>query len=139
MVSDFNYKTVVPLRFTDFDSFGRANNAVYLTYFEIARANYWREVIHWDWTKLGIIVANAEITFVKPILMNDEIYAYVRTSDVGHTSFVVKYVLTRVVNGTEEICTTGSTVCVCFDYNSDQKATIPDYQRAKMLEFEALV
>ena len=139
MVSDFNYKTVVPLRFTDFDSFGRANNAVYLTYFEIARANYWREVIHWDWTKLGIIVANAEITFVKPILMNDEIYAYVRTSDVGHTSFVVKYVLTRVVNGTEEICTTGSTVCVCFDYNSDKKATIPDYQRAKMLEFEALV
>lgn len=139
MISDFNYKTVVPLRFTDFDSFGRANNAVYLTYFEIARANYWREVIHWDWTKLGIIVANAEITFVKPILMNDEIYAYVRTSDVGHTSFVVKYVLTRVVNGTEEICTTGSTVCVCFDYNSDQKATIPDYQRAKMLEFEALV
>ena len=139
MISDFNYKTVVPLRFTDFDSFGRANNAVYLTYFEIARANYWREVIHWDWTKLGIIVANAEITFVKPILMNDEIYAYVRTSDVGHTSFVVKYVLTRVVNGTEEICTTGSTVCVCFDYNIDQKATIPDYQRAKMLEFEALV
>lgn len=139
MISEFNYKTLIPLRFTDFDSFGHANNAVYLTYFEIARTNYWREVVNWDWRKLGIIIANAEITYIKPIRMHDELYAYVRTSYVGNTSFMLQYVLARIVNGAEEVCTTGSTVCVSYDYNTSQKAIIPDYQRAKMLEFEALV
>jgi acyl-CoA thioester hydrolase len=139
MISDFNYKTLIPLRFTDFDALGHANNAVYLTYFEIARTNYWREVVHWDWRKVGIIIANAEITYIKPILLNDQIYAYVRTSYVGNTSFMLQYVLARVVHGCEEVCTTGSTVCVSYDYNINQKTIIPDYQRAKMLEFEALV
>lgn len=126
------------MRFTDFDAFGHANNAVYLTYFEIARTNYWKEVIYWDWNTLGIIIASAEINYIKPVLLHDELYAYVRTSCVGNTSFTLEYILARVVNGLEEVCTTGNTVCVTYNYRTNQKASIPDYQRAKMLEFEAL-
>ena len=139
MISDFNYKTLIPLRFTDFDTFGHANNAVYLTYFEIARSNYWTEVIHWDWNAMGIIIASAEVRYITPIRLNDQLFAYVRTSNVGNTSFTLEYILARVINGTEEICTRGSTVCVTYDYSINQKTLIPDYQRAKMLEFEALV
>jgi acyl-CoA thioester hydrolase len=139
MLSEFNYKTVIPTRFPDFDAFGHANNAVYLTYFEIARTNYWREVIQWDFKKVGIIIASAAINYMKPIYQSDEIYSYVRTSYVGNTSFTLEYVLARIKNGAEEICATGSTVCVTYDYKTNQKALIPDYQRAKMLEFEALV
>ncbi|HXI00299.1 MAG TPA: thioesterase family protein [Sphingobacteriaceae bacterium] len=139
MNTAFNYKTLIPFRFTDFDTFGHANNAVYLTYFEIARSNYWREVIHWDWKSLGIIIANAEITYIKPVHQSDQLFAYVRTSYVGNTSFKLEYILVKLIHGVEEICTKGSTVCVAYDYKTQQKVSIPDYQRAKMLEFEALV
>ncbi|HEY1025372.1 MAG TPA: thioesterase family protein [Sphingobacteriaceae bacterium] len=135
----YKYKTSIPIRFNDFDALGHANNAVYLTYFEIARSAYWKEIIEWDWSETGVIIASAEIQFLKPIVLNDEIFAYVRTTHLGTTSFTLEYALVRSVNGAEEICTTGSTVCVSFDYITNQKAPIPEGYRSRMLEFEALV
>lgn len=135
----YKYKTAIPLRFNDFDALGHANNAVYLTYFELARSAYWKEVIQWNWSEMGIIIASAEIQFLKPIFLDDEIFAYVRTSRVGTTSFILEYALVTFKDGKEEICTTGSTVCVSFDYTTNLKAPIPDDYRSKMLEFEALV
>lgn len=138
--SSYKYKTAIPTRFNDFDALGHANNAVYLTYFEMARSSYWREIIQWDWSEMGIIIATAEIQFLKPILLNDEIFAYVRTSHVGNTSFTLEYTLVKLNHqGEEEICTVGSTVCVSFDYTINRKAAIPDVYRSRMLEFEALV
>ncbi|HEY0897945.1 MAG TPA: thioesterase family protein [Sphingobacteriaceae bacterium] len=139
MIKGYKYRTPISTRFNDFDIFGHANNAVYLTYFEMARSAYWEEIIKWDWNAMGIIIAKAEITFLKPILLNDRIQAYVRTSKVGTTSFVLEYVLTKISGNDEEICTTGSTVCVSFDYKKNEKAPIPAPQLSRMTEFEALV
>lgn len=134
----FHYKTGIPIRFADIDAFGHVNNAVYLTYFEIARTNYWNEVIKWDWNSMGIIIGKAEINYLEPISLKDEIFAYVRTSRLGKSSFDVDYVLVKLKNGIEELCTTGSTVCVTFNYLDNQSAPIPEWQRIKMQEFEAL-
>ncbi len=41
---DFHYLTPFDVRFRDLDSLGHVNNAVYLTYFEIARIGYWRKL-----------------------------------------------------------------------------------------------
>ena len=138
LLHDFHYKTPIPVRFADIDAFGHVNNAVYLTYFEIARSSYWNEVVHWDWDKMGIIIGRAEINYLKPISLNDQVFAYVRTSRIGKSSFDLDYALVIMHNGAEEICTTGSTVCISFDYLLNISATIPDAHRAKMKEFEAL-
>lgn len=137
-IEGYNYKTSIPIRFADIDAFGHVNNAVYLTYFEIARSIYWKEVIKWDWDKLGIIVRKSEIEYLKPILLHDEIYAYVRTSRIGNSSFDVEYVLVRKINDKEEVCTTGFTSCVTYDYALNKPAPIPAYQKNKMKDFEAL-
>ena len=137
-LSEFNYKTPIAIRFADIDAFGHVNNAVYLTYFEIARSSYWNEVVHWDWDKMGIIIGRAEINYLKPIGLNDVVFAYVRTSRIGKSSFDLDYILVKVKNGDEEICTTGSTVCVSFDYLLNTSAAIPEKHRLKMQEFEAL-
>ncbi len=50
-LSNYKYKTPIPIRFSDMDAFGHVNNAIYLTYFEIARSNYWRDIIGWDWNE----------------------------------------------------------------------------------------
>ena len=137
-LNGFHYKTAIAVRFADIDAFGHVNNAVYLTYFEIARSSYWDEVVHWDWTQMGIIIGRAEINYLKPIELNDRVLAYVRTSRVGNSSFDVDYALVKIVNGEEVLCTTGSTSCVTFDYRLNASAAIPDAHRIKMLEFEAL-
>lgn len=139
MIPGYNFRTPVPTRFNDFDLFGHANNAVYLTYFEMARSAFWQEIIQWDWDAMGIILARAEIQYLKPILLNDPVQAYVRTSKVGTTSFVLEYTLTRGTGDNEEICTTGSTVCVSYDYTKNEKAPIPPAQLSRMMEFDALV
>ena len=138
ILNDFHYKTPIPIRFADIDAFGHVNNAIYLTYFEIARSSYWDEVVHWDWDKMGIIIGRAEINYLKPIGLNDRIFAYVRTSRIGNSSFDLDYALVKMSNGTEQLCTTGSTVCVTFDYLLNTSANIPEAHRLKMQEFEAL-
>jgi len=137
-LSGFHYKTSIPVRFADIDAFGHVNNAVYLTYFEIARSSYWNEVVHWDWEKMGIIIGRAEINYLKPIGLNDQVSAYVRTARVGNSSFDLDYALVKLSNGEEILCTTGSTACITFDYQLHTSAPIPEAHRLKMLEFEAL-
>lgn len=135
---EYNYKTLIPVRFADIDAFGHVNNAVYLTYFEIARSKYWHEVVQWDWNELGIIIAKAEINYIKPLILEDELFAYVRTARIGNTSFDLDYTLVRTVNGNEEICATGKTVCVAYNYGLNEPAPIPETRRIKMQEFEAI-
>lgn len=137
-IEGYHYKTSIPIRFADIDAFGHVNNAIYLTYFEIARSVYWKEIIQWDWNSIGIIVRRSEIDYIKPIVLTDEIYAYVRTSRIGISSFDLDYILVKKVNGQEEICTKGRTHCVTYDYLSNKSAPIPAYQRMKMQDFEAL-
>ncbi len=137
-IKGYHYKTLIPIRFADIDAFGHVNNAIYLTYFEIARSIYWKEVVKWDWNAIGIIVRRSEIEYIKPIILDDEIYAYVRTSRIGNSSFDIEYILVKKVNGKEEMCTTGLTQCVTYDYQLSKSAPIPEYQKIKMHSFEAL-
>jgi acyl-CoA thioester hydrolase len=130
----FQYKTLIPIRFADIDAFGHVNNAIYLTYFEIARSTYWEEVIKWDWDEVGIIIRRSVVDYLKPILLTDEIYTYVKTSRIGTSSFDLDYIIVKIVDGKEEICTSGQTLCVTFDYKTNKPVPIPVYQRHKMEE-----
>ena len=131
-VDGYHYKTSIPLRFADIDSFGHVNNAIYLTYFEIARSCYWKEVIEWDWDLAGIIIRRSIVDYLKPIILTDEIYTYVKTSRIGTSSFDLDYIIVKIVDGKEGICTTGQTLCVTFDYKTNKSVPIPASQRLKM-------
>jgi acyl-CoA thioester hydrolase len=132
-IEGFKYKIKIPIRFADIDAFGHVNNAIYLTYFEIARSSYWDEIIEWNWDELGIIIRRSLVDYLKPIHLNDEIYAYVKTSRIGNSSFDLDYILVKIIDGREEICTSGQTICVTFDYKSKLSVPIPEKQRNKMI------
>jgi len=134
LADGFKYKTLIPIRFADIDAFGHVNNAIYLTYFEIARSTYWDEVIEWDWNEVGIIIRRSVVDYLKPIILTDEIYTYVKTSRIGTSSFDLDYIIVRIVDGKEEVCTTGQTLCVTFDYKTNKPVPIPVFQRHKMEE-----
>jgi len=135
-LSDYNYKTPITIRFSDIDAVGHVNNAVYLTYFEDARLNYWREAINWNLRLRGIIVGRSEVNYLKPITLDDIIFCYVRTTRIGNSSFDIMHVLVRVTPNGEEICTTGKTVCISYDYSSNKSIPIPSAERHRMIEYD---
>jgi acyl-CoA thioester hydrolase len=135
-LADYKYRAPIQIRFSDLDFYGHVNNAVYLTYFEIARSYYWKDVIKWDWNHNGIILARSEVNYLKPITRADEIACYVRTTRIGNSSFDVMHVLVKITPEGEEICTTGKTVCISYDYSVHKPVKIPAEQRKRMIAYD---
>ncbi|UOE46348.1 acyl-CoA thioesterase [Mucilaginibacter sp. SMC90] len=135
-LTDYKYKTSIPIRFSDIDSFGHVNNAVYLTYFEIARIGYWKEIINWDWSTTGIILGRSEINYLKPLTVQDNIACYVRTIRIGNSSFDMMHVLVKITPNGEEIVTTGKTVCISYDYSANKSVPIPSSERHRMINYD---
>jgi acyl-CoA thioester hydrolase len=137
VLKQFKYKTEIPIRFSDMDMFGHANNAVYLTYFEQARSNYWNDIIKWGWKKTGIIVAKAEVNYIKPIVLDEQIFAYVKTSRLGNSSWDIEYVLVCLKDdGKESLRTHGKSVQVAIDYQTNKPTPIPADERTLMKSYD---
>ena len=135
-LSDYKFKTPIAIRFSDIDAVGHVNNAVYLTYFEEARLSYWRDAIHWNLREDGVIVGRSEVNYLKPILLQDEIACYVRTTRIGNSSFDIMHILVKITPNGEEICTTGKTVCISYDYAANKSIPIPAIERQRMIEYD---
>lgn len=136
ILTGFNFKTLIPTRFSDMDMFGHANNAVYLTYFEQARSDYWRDILNWDWKTHGIVIVKSEVEYLHPIMLEDKISIYVRTSKVGNSSFEINYVIVSDNNGEETLKTIGKTKQVVIDYSTKKPTAIPKEAREKMVIFD---
>lgn len=137
-IDSFKYKTAIEMRFADFDMMGHVNNAVYFTYLEIARTKYWKQAIGWDWKKTGVVIGNATLKYLAPIHLEDKVSIYVRTSRIGTRSFDLEYMIVKLKNSEEVVCSKGKTTCVAFDYQTKTSASIPLEERNKMMAFEQL-
>ena len=123
---------VVPWQviFRDLDAFGHVNNAVYLTYFEWARARLWFEMTGGDAPgDISFIVARAEIDFKAPIVL-EPIEIAVRVGAMRTTSFDTHYEI-RNRNG-KQIAATGKVIVVLFDWKRNAKTAITDELREKV-------
>ena len=135
-LSEYKFKLPISIRFSDIDAVGHVNNATYLTYFEDARLHYWKDAIGWDFQKCGIIVGRSEINYLKQVTLFDKINCYVRVVRIGNSSFDVMHVLSKETATGEEICTTGKTVCICYDYSAKKSIPIPEAERNRMIDYD---
>ena len=122
---------VVPWQviFRDVDAFGHVNNAVYLTYFEWARAQMWFDLAGGSLpTDIGFIVARAECDFRQQVAM-EPIDICVRIGEMGTTSFETLY---EIRKGSGEVAATGRVVVVLFDWKTQSKMPIGDELRQRM-------
>ena len=118
----------IQVRFADIDAMGHVNNAVFLHYFEQGRIQFFKEVIdsEWDWNKYGLIVARNEIDYLKPVLLEDEIYITGKLGAFGNKSFQMHMHLFKQTTKGEESCVKGLVTLVCFDYELKQTIPIPE-------------
>ena len=116
--------------FRDLDAFGHVNNAVYLTFFEWARASLWFELTGGTSpSDISFIMARAEIDFKAPIVL-EPIEIAVRIGAMRTTSFDTLYEI-RNRNG-KQIAATGRVVVVLFDWKRHEKTPITDDLRDKV-------
>jgi acyl-CoA thioester hydrolase len=95
-----NFSIHFTVRFRDVDVLGHVNNAVYFTYMESARTEYWLKTFGGQsLIDLNFIVVHAECDFKKPAHFGDEIEVTIRTSSIRNSSFVWDYEIKDAKSG----------------------------------------
>jgi acyl-CoA thioester hydrolase len=131
------HKTPIQIRFKDVDRLGHVNNANHITYFELARVDYFNSImgdIKIDWESESLILAKIEMEYKQPILLEDKVYAYTWISRLGSKSFDMSCSIVRVINGEEVEAAKGLAIIVCFNYKTNQSILIPETWKKKMME-----
>lgn len=121
------HTTPIQIRFSDIDSMGHVNNAVYLNYFEYARMIYINDLVggKWDWINKGMLLANNNVDYLKPVHISDKVEIETRCKKIGNKSFVLEYNLYVLSEGNRIKCTQGTSTLVCYNYNKQETISVP--------------
>ena len=120
----------IDLRFTDYDMQGHINNAVYLTFFEIARHHAWMAISKNNET-LPFIMAEANVRYVSQARWGDPVTVEISVTEVRTKAWVWAY---RVMTGDDDrLIAEGRTVHVMYDYAAQRTVPIPDAIRAALV------
>lgn len=89
-MSDFAVETTVQVRYRDLDTLGHVNNAVYASYLEQARSEYFDSIAGVGIGDGQLVIARVELDYRSPILLEDG-EATVGTSvvDLGGSSLTM--------------------------------------------------
>ena len=121
-------------RFRDIDALGHVNNAVYFTYMEQARTEYYLKIANAK--RLGeieFILASAKCDFRSPVAFGETVVLRVWPTRLGDASFTLRYELRVKEDG--RLAAEGESVQVAYDYEARRSKPIPEYFR-KALEAE---
>lgn len=126
----FAMKTQV--RFFDLDGMGHVNNAVFLTYCELARMDYFR--VHYsinDPSDFPFIIARAEVDYLRPLSLSEQ-YVNVRmgVARMGDKSWDFEYEVSSASG--DVVYARIKTVQVAYDYKAGRTMAIPADLRAHL-------
>jgi acyl-CoA thioester hydrolase len=132
-------KFAIQIRWRDLDALGHVNNAVYLTYFELARLAYIRALLGADTPRdprtllpydFKFILAEVTCHYRSPAALNDQLAATIWVSQVGRKSFVFEYRIKDEVTG--RLVAEGCSTQVWFDYAANESRPVPTEIVARM-------
>lgn len=138
-MADFRFYHPIEVRYGDLDPQGHVNNASYLTYLEQSRIAYIRKLGLWasdTFLDVGIILADAQISFQKPILFHDHIQVGVKIAHLGNKSMTMQHQIKGSDN--DEVFASANTVLVTYDYRRHTTILIPENWRTTIQAFENL-
>ena len=142
LAGDFAHTVAIEVRFADTDAMGHVNNAVYLTYCEMARIRYWTDVTG-EPVAAGhegaesLILAEARITYRAPVFHTETVTVETRATHIGRSSFLLEHRLTaRGASGGSRLVATSDSVMVRYDYRTDRPAPLSDTSSTAIEAFE---
>jgi acyl-CoA thioester hydrolase len=128
------YRVPIPIRFADVDALGHVNNAVFLTYMEVARTTFWAERIgEVRVQEIDFVLARVEIDYRRPVLFGDSLSCDLWLEKIGRSSFTVGY--TFLVDA--GIVAEARSVQVFVDLATGAPKPVPDSFRERVRDFLA--
>ena len=138
----FGRRATVELRFADTDAMGHVNNAVYLTFVESARVDWWNaatgeSLVREAGRAQGLILAEADIAFRSPLFFGETVVIETRASHIGRTSLGLDHRLTASrPDGPIRLVATCRSVIVRYDYAVETPVSWPPELIARIEAFE---
>ena len=133
-LNKFRFSHVIQVRYSDMDMLGHANNAVYLTYLELARLHYFEHVSRHQRQHIGLVLAHATMDFRIPITFDMEPVVRMRTSALGTTSMTMENLITDVPGN--QVYYSATTVLVAIDTNTGRPVPIAEEEKQKIIDYE---
>lgn len=128
------YETDIPLRFGDIDAMGHVNNAVTLTLFELGRVKFFAEILGARGVEdITFILAEANVRYRIPILLQDRVKLRMYVSDVSRSSFRFICTLFDPENG--RVYTEAETIQVMYDYKTGKSRPIDPESLQKLKDY----
>ncbi len=123
------FSTDIQMRFRDIDGMGHVNNAVYLSYTELARTQFYMKIAKKERLEdIDFILAHVDIDFESQAQWGDEIQVSVWPSKIGRSSFTLSYEIAEKKG--RRVLARAKSVLVAYDYNTHKPKRIPEDFRA---------
>lgn len=131
-MDEYGHTTEIETRFRDLDTNGHVNNAVYVSYLEQARAEYFDDVIGVPLADAEIVLARLTLEYDAPISLGDAVTVHTRVPDLGESSFVMEY----AVEAGDRSAATARTTIVPFDPEAETARQLPEAWRDAIRDHE---
>ena len=122
-------------RFRDTDAMGHINNAVYVTYIEVARQEYWRAFTNnQNYKSVPFILARVEVDFRSEAFMHEMLELCIRCSFIGGKSFGFEYAIRELTS--QRLVVAARSVQVMYDYTTKTSVLFPPELKLQLEAFE---
>ena len=141
---DFRFRHPIEIRYNVTDALGHVNNAVYFSYFEMARSGYYLEVVGHpfgtgpDAQRRTFVIAEAHIAYRQPAFYGEPLHCATRVGWVSRSAFSFEYRLEVAASdlGRARVVADGSTVQVFYDLERGRPMRTPPDLVAQLEAYE---
>jgi len=136
------YKFFIPIkvRYSDLDAQWHVNHTRFLTYIEQARLEYLQHLGLFDgksFLDLRVIIADIHVSYIKPIVLGQNVRVGTRTAKIGNKSIMFEYILEDEDSG--KMLAKGEVITVAYNFRNQETVPVPPEWRSKIGEFEGRI
>ncbi|MFI3297052.1 MAG: thioesterase family protein [bacterium] len=126
----------IQLRFNDTDALGHINNSTYFSFYDLGKSEYFRAIHGTNYfsEEIDIVVAHAEVDFIEPVFLTDDIAVQTRVARMGNKSFTLEQqIIDTKSGGIKCKCTT---IMVGYDFKTKATKIISEHWRRAAAKYE---
>lgn len=122
----YKHRVPVQLRFNDADALGHVNNSVYFSFYDLGKTEYFKTIHgkYIDTKDIDIVVVHAEVDFLSPVFLSDEIEVQTAVASIGNKSFTLMQQI--VDTKTDTVKCVCKTIMVGFDPQTNTSKPISE-------------
>lgn len=136
----FKFFHSMRVRYSEIDGQKLVFHAHYLTYFDCAMVEYFRQGLNLEIHKLAeqnvfeFVLVKTALEFTRPAKLDEHLAVWCHVERIGGSSLDMNFKITS--HDKDDILVTGKTTYVSYDANAAKARPIPSFIRSAILDFE---